>query len=129
VENWQPPEPEHGKFTPWNWLVLHPEHLKIGKGVDIGALTFLNAKQGIVLEDDVQIGPHCSIFSISTIDGKQGEIRICNGAKIGAHAVIMPGVIVHENAMVGAGAVVLAFTIIPANQVWLGVPARARATT
>lgn len=121
---WEQPIVRHGTFTKWNWLVYHPEHLSIGNNVDIGALTFLNAKRGIILEDGVKIGPHCSLFSVSTIDSKEGKIVLHADAAVGANSVIMPGVIINENAIVGAGAVVTAFTHIPANEVWAGTPAR-----
>lgn len=118
------PQIEHGKFTKWNWLVLYPEHLRIGKGVDIGALTFLNAKQGIVLEDNVQIGPHCVLTSISTIDGRQGQIRICEGAKIGALSMIMPGITIGPGAVVGACSFVN--RDVPGKTVAYGTPCRVR---
>ena len=109
-------------MTEWNWLVLHPENLTIRKRVDIGALTFINAKQGVTLGDDVQIGPHCSIMSVSTIDGKQGEVIIEKNARVGANSVIMPGTTIRENAIVGACSFVNCD--IPANETWFGTPAR-----
>ena len=119
---WRTPKIEHGVMTEWNWLVLHPQNLTIGKRVDIGALTFINAKQGVTLHDDVQIGPHCSIMSVSTIDGKQGEIIIEKNARVGANSVIMPGTTIRENAIVGACSFVNCD--IPANETWFGTPAR-----
>jgi acetyltransferase-like isoleucine patch superfamily enzyme len=49
-------------------------------------------------------------------------VRICHGADIGVNAVILPGVTVGENAVVGAASVVR--RDVPAYAVVLGDPAR-----
>lgn len=89
---------------------------------DIGAFTYINAKNGVVIEDAVQIGSHCSIYSVSTIDHKAGTITLKKNCKIGSHSVIMPGVTVGENSIVGAFSFVV--EDIPANVVAFGIPAR-----
>ena len=75
-----------------------------------------------MIEDDVQIGSHCSIYSISTIDGKQGKVTLKKNCKIGSHSVVMPGVTIGENAIVGACSFVN--KDIPPNVVAFGVPAK-----
>lgn len=45
-----------------------------------------------------------------------------NGASIGANATLLPGITVGENAMVGAGAVVI--KDVPAGAIVVGNPAR-----
>lgn len=119
---WRTPTIEHGRMTEWNWVVLYPQHFSLGERVDIGAFTMINAKQGVTLHDDVQIGPHCSIMSVSTIDGKQGEIIMGKNARVGANSVIMPGITIGENAVVGACSFVNCD--IPANETWFGTPAK-----
>jgi len=99
---WEQPIIKHGIPTKYNWVVHHPDNFVLGKHTDIGAFTFVNAKQGVTIEDDVQIGSHCSIYSISTIDGKQGPVVIKKNAKIGTHSTIMPNVTIGENSVVGA---------------------------
>jgi len=74
------------------------------------------------MEDFVQIGSHCSIYSISTIDNKEGQVRLKKNCKIGSHSVIMPGVTIGENAVIGAFSFVN--QDIPANAVAVGVPAK-----
>ena len=88
---------------------------------DIGAFTYINAKYGVTIEDFVQIGSHCSIYSVSTIDNKQGRVRLKKNCKIGSHSVIMPGVTVGENAIVGACCFVTCD--VPDNVIAAGVPA------
>ena len=89
---------------------------------DIGAFTYINAKNGVVIEDFVQIGSHCAIYSVSTIDGKEGKVVLKENCTIGSHSVIMPGVTVGENAVVGAMSFVNCD--IPDNCVSVGVPAK-----
>ena len=121
-KNWKPPKIEEGKLTKWNWLVQHKENLKLGKKIDIGAFTYINAKKGVIIEDYVQIGSHCSIYSISTIDNKEGKVVLKKNCKIGSHSVIMPGVTIGENSIIGAHSFVN--KDIPPNEIWAGVPAK-----
>ena len=109
-------------LTKWNWMVQYPQNLKIGKYVDIGAFTYLNALHGIELEDFVQIGSHCAIYSISTIDGRKGKVTIKRNARIGSHSVIMPGVTIGENSIIGAFSLIK--EDIPANVIAFGIPAK-----
>ena len=101
-KEWKYPEFDERGMTKWNWICQYHENLKLGKDVDIGAFTYINAKQGVEIEENVQIGSHCSIYSWSTIDDKQGKVIIKRNARVGAHSVIMPGVTVGENAVIGA---------------------------
>jgi len=121
-KKWVPPLIEEGKLTKWNWMVQNVDGLKLGTRVDIGAFSYLNAKHGIELGDDVQIGSHCSIYSVSTIDEKNGKVILKKNCRIGAHSVIMPGVTIGENAVVGAFSFVN--KDIPDNVVAFGVPAK-----
>jgi acetyltransferase-like isoleucine patch superfamily enzyme len=118
--NWQYPEIEEGKPTKYNWVVQNVEGLKLGDLTDIGAFTYINAQEGVVVEDEVQIGSHCSIYSISTIDEKKGVVHIGKGACLGSHSVVMPGVTIGENATIGAFSFVN--KDIPANCVAYGIP-------
>jgi len=101
-KNWQPPTFDERNMTKWNWMCQHHENLKLGKYVDIGAFTYINAKYGVEIEDNVQIGSHCSIYSHSTIDNKKGKIIIRKNARIGSHSIIMPGITIGENSIIGA---------------------------
>ena len=121
-ENWTPPEIADGELTKYNWLVQNKKRLKLGYKTDIGAFTYINAKAGVVIEDFVQIGSHCSIYSISTIDEKIGEVVLRTNCRIGSHSVIMPGVTIGENAVIGAHSFVN--QDIPANCTAVGVPAK-----
>jgi len=121
-KDWKYPDIEEGKLTRYNWLVQHKDKLKLGYKTDIGAFTYINAKNGVIIEDYVQIGSHCSIYSVSTIDNKEGEVILKKNCKIGSHSVIMPGVTVGENSIIGAFSFVN--RDIPDNTVAVGVPAK-----
>ena len=101
-KEWEYPKIEEGKLTKYNWMVQNKDGLKLGYKTDIGAFTYINAKNGVVIEDFVQIGSHCSLYSESSIDNKAGQIILKKNCKIGSHSVIMPGVTIGENTVIGA---------------------------
>jgi acetyltransferase-like isoleucine patch superfamily enzyme len=110
------------RFKKWGYPEIHKDKLKLGYRTDIGAFTYINAKNGVTIEDHVQIGSHCAIYSISTIDEKGGPVTLKRNCRIGSHSVVMPGVTVGENSVVGAFSFVN--KDIPANAVAFGVPVR-----
>jgi acetyltransferase-like isoleucine patch superfamily enzyme len=121
-KQWDYPQIEEGKLTTHNWMVQHKNKLKLGYKTDIGAFTYINAKNGVIIEDNVQIGSHCAIYSVSTIDNKEGAVTLKKNCKIGSHSVIMPGVTVGENSIIGAFSFVN--KDVPANVTAVGVPAK-----
>lgn len=122
IKKWVKPKIEEGKLTEWNWMVQGVENFKLGENTDIGAFSYINARAGVEIEDNVQIGGGVKIYSISTIDGKSGKVVLKKNCRVGAQSVIMPGVIIGENSVVGA----LSFVNkdIPDNVVAFGVPAK-----
>ena len=122
-DNWKKPKIEEKKLHPkYYFLIRHKDKLKLGENTDIGAFTYINAKHGVVIERNVQIGSHCSIYTISTIDNKMGEVIIKENARIGTHSTIMPGVTIGKNSIVGAYSFVN--KNIPDNAVAYGVPVK-----
>ena len=121
-DGWKAPEINECELTKYNWLVQNKDNLDLGYKTDIGAFTYINAKNNVVIEDYVQIGSHCSIYSISTIDDKEGEVILKKNCRIGTHSVVMPGVTIGENSVIGAFSFVT--KDIPDNVVAFGVPAK-----
>lgn len=121
-KNWTPPEIKDGEPTKYQWVVRHTEKFSLGYKTDIGAFSYINAQHGVIMEDFVQIGSHCSVYSVSTIDNKRGEVRLKKGCRIGTHSVIMPGVTVGEGSIIGAFSFVNAN--IPDGVLAYGVPAK-----
>ena len=120
--NWKKPEIIHGKMTKYNYIVQYPENLKLGKNFDIGSFTYINSQYGVEIENNVQIGSHCSLYSNSTIDEKSGPIVLKQNCKIGSHSTLMPDVTIGENSIIGGHSFVN--TNIPSNEIWVGVPAK-----
>lgn len=82
---------------------------------------------GITLEDDVFVGPNVTftndVFPRSRVYPEEfAKTLVRKGASIGANATILPGVVIGENSMVGAGAVVT--RSVPDNVLVFGNPAR-----
>jgi len=121
-KNWEYPEIEDGKLTKYNWIVQNKDGLKLGYATDIGAFSYINAAYGVDIEDDVQIGSHCSIYSVSTIDDTKGKVTLKKNCKIGSHSTILPNVTVGENSIIGANSLVLCD--IPDNVLAFGTPAK-----
>ncbi len=120
--DWKYPEIIDGKPTKYNWIVQNKDGLKLGFKTDIGAFSYINAKHEVIIDDFVQIGSHCSIYSISTIDDKKGRVHLKENCKIGSHSTILPGVTIGKNSIIGAHSLVL--NDIPDNVIAYGVPAK-----
>lgn len=82
---------------------------------------------GIRLENDVFVGPNVTFTNDRFPRSKHypetfAKTLVCIGASIGAGAVLLPGVTIGANAMVGAGAVVT--RSVPPNAIVVGNPAK-----
>jgi len=119
---WERPTIEEGKVTKYGWMVQGIDNFELGNETDLGAFVYINAKAGVVIKDNVQVGGGTKIYSVSTVDNKRGKVVLERNCKIGANSVIMPGVTIGENSIVGA----LSFVNkdIPSNVVAFGAPAK-----
>ena len=112
-----------------------PFYINIGQFTRIGRNVYINHACSfldmgtITIEDDVLIGPKVNLITeghpLNPAERRAltaKPIVIKRNAWIGAGATILPGVIVGENAVVAAGAVVS--KDVPANSVVAGIPAR-----
>jgi acetyltransferase-like isoleucine patch superfamily enzyme len=120
--NWKMPVIIDGKPTKYNWVVQHVNNFILGIGTDIGAFSYINAENGVMIEKNVQLGSHCSIYTVSTIDGTSGKVLLKENCKIGSHTTILPGVTIGKNSIIGANSLVN--RDIPDNVVAFGVPVK-----
>jgi len=124
---------EIGDNTKVGSFVEIREGVKVGKNCKIQAFVFL--PQGVILEDEVFIGPHACFtddkYPRATSNGKLKEkgknwfaekTIVKKGASIGANATILGNVTIGENAIVGAGSVVT--KDVPPNTIVAGSPAK-----
>lgn len=103
-------------------MVQYAKNLQLEERVDIGAFTYINAKFGVILEGGVQIGSHCSIYSESTIDQRQGRVVLKKNCCLGSHCTVMPNITIGESAVVGAHSFVN--RSLPDHCVAVGCPAK-----
>ena len=77
---------------------------------------------GIVISDRATIGKNCTLYQNVTL-GRKGEYAptLGDNVTIYANAVIIGNVHIGDNAIIGAGSVVL--KDVPAGEVWAGNPA------
>ena len=86
----------------YGWRCQNSDNLSLGKNIDIGCFTYMNAKYGIEIGNNTQIGSSCSIYSIDTENGTSGEIVIGDGCLIGSHTIILPKVTIPPNSKIRA---------------------------
>ncbi len=119
-----------------NVWIVPPMKLMIGKYISIGDGCYFNG--GITFIDDwkIEIGREClfgpnvtlcttghPISPAHRMDGMYSfPIKIGNRCWIGANSIIMPGVTIGDNSVIGAGSVVT--RDIPDNVVAFGSPCR-----
>ena len=124
-----------GKQIDESTTIFTPFHTNFGKHIQIGRNVFINHActfldlGGIIIEDDVLIGPKVSIITenhpVSPNERKVLNLKsviVKRNSWIGANATILPGVTIGENSVVAAGAVVT--KDVPANTVVAGIPAK-----
>jgi len=106
-------------------------HCFIENDVLIGdRVTIKNGTQlwdGLVIDDDVFVGPNVTFTNdqfprSKNIGYKIRKTLVKKGASIGGGAVILPGITIGENSMVGAGSVVT--SDVEKNSLVFGNPAK-----
>ena len=136
-------------------LVFHPENVEIhdrvyvghqailkayykntmiiGSGTWVGQRCFFHSAGGLIIEEDVGIGPGVQILtSVHEDPGASwpimegalslAPVKVGRGSDIGVGAIILPGVTLGKGVQVGAGAVVT--KDVPDHAVVAGNPAR-----
>jgi maltose O-acetyltransferase len=107
------------------------ENLKIGRECWFNIGCYLDLGERITIEDRAVFGHEVMLLTSSHEMGEadrragsvqRAPIHIGKGAWLGARCTILPGVTIHDGAVVGAGALVT--KDVPANTIVGGVPAQ-----
>jgi acetyltransferase-like isoleucine patch superfamily enzyme len=126
----------HSPLQSMRIAVYRKAGIRIGRVSGFGSNNWLdiNFRNLIIIEDDVlltrniQILNHSFLFTNLPLTNQENEkdgffpVIIKKGARIGINSVILPGVTIGENSVVGACSVVT--KDIPPNCVAVGVPAK-----
>jgi maltose O-acetyltransferase len=123
-------------------VIRPPFHCDYGFNITLGARVFLNFNcvildvVAVVIGDGTQIGPGVQILTADHPRDAAGRasglefgrpIRIGRNVWIGGGAIILPGVSIGDDALIGAGSVVT--RPVPAGATAFGNPARVRPPT
>ena len=102
----------------WFGAVLRADvdAIRMGCRMNVQDCACIHQSQGspVVIEDDVSIGHGAVVHAC----------RLRRGALVGMNATVLDGAEVGEEAIIAAGAVVLAGTKVGPCEIWAGVPAR-----
>jgi len=134
-----------GKGVKFGNFVFIRDNTKIGKNSSIGSFVDIEGDvtigsnvsiqsgcyitRGVIIEDEVFIGPRVITMNDKKMSYRRKSVkfvreapRILRGARIGGGTILMPGVTIGKNAVVGAGSVVT--KNIPPGAIAYGNPAR-----
>lgn len=114
-----------------NWNIKSG-YLTIGNNVGFSESSLIYVRGNISIGDDCIFGPGVRIFSDTHTKGEEGlwrlgrphncDVVIGKNVWCGSNVVIMPGVKIGDNSVIGAGSVIT--KNIPSDEVWVGVPAK-----
>lgn len=117
---------EIGEYTIIGRGVTVENKVKIGKRCKVETEAYVTALSEI--EDNCFIAPEVT-FTNDNFLGRTKErfkyhrgVTMKRGARIGANVTVLPGITIHEDALVAAGSVVT--RDVPARKIVLGAPAR-----
>lgn len=124
-----------GRKVPDNVMVFPPLQTDFGRNIFLKSGVLINTDclfddaGGVYLDENVLIGPRVSLITLNhdtrpdhrdMITAK--AIHIHKNAWLGTGTIVLPGVTIGENAIIGAGSVVT--RDVPANSTYVGDPAR-----
>lgn len=113
--------------------IYHPENISIGNNVRIGQGALIEGMGDITIKNNVILGPDVTIWTANHNYEKPEKlpydekvilkpVTIEDNVWIGGKSIILPGVTIHEGAVVGMGAVVT--KDVPSGAVIGGNPAK-----
>ena len=109
----------------WPWIYRHFYCMHLGNNVQISRKASLDRAinpKGIHIGDFSRIAGNVLILTHDACRGLKADTRIGKKCFIGARAIILPGVTIGDEVIVGAGAVVT--KDVPSNCIVAGNPAK-----
>ena len=97
-----------------NTAIVCKQHIRVGRNVMIGGNTKIYDTDFHSLDYKKRLSPKTDI-------AVNRPISIEDGAFVGAHVIILKGVIIGEKSIIAAGSIVT--KSVPAGELWGGVPA------
>lgn len=107
-------------------LTVFEGNCRVGDRVLIHAQCHIT--KDVIIEDDVFIAPFfCGANTMKIVHGRNYPLkiegyRIKRAARIGIGVLVLPGVTIGEDALIGAGSLVI--RDVPDRECWIGRPAR-----
>jgi len=115
---------KHAKIHSHVWI---GDMVRIGNSVSIQAFVFI--PNGVTIHDRVFIGPRVTFTNDRYAPSNDWQDKyhtiVESDVSIGAGAIILPGIKLGRNCVIGAGAVVT--HNVPPGEVWVGNPAKQKA--
>ena len=111
-------------LTPFYWILtkLYKMNISSSARISLGAKLDKTYPQGIHIGDESYVASGALIFSHDYARGLHTDTYIGKQCFIGANAIVMPGITIGDNSIVGAGAVVT--KDVPNRCVVAGNPAK-----
>ena len=101
---------------------LYKMDIAVNARISLGAKLDRTYPRGIHIDDESYIASGAIVFSHDYARGLHADTYIGKRCFIGANAIIMPGIIIGDNVIVGAGAVVT--KDVPRRSIVVGNPAK-----
>ena len=107
-------------------VIENPKNLYLGRNVTINEGVYINCRANVYIGDNVRISAGCKILTTG-LDGNRlhtcSDITIAKDCWLGANSIILPGVIIADNSVVAAGAIVTK-SFHDINSKIVGIPAK-----
>ncbi len=102
-------------------------YIRCGERIAFNSFTSITGHGGVEIGDDTQLGPGTMITTTghdyrAGLETSFSKVTLGKRVWVGARAIILPGVTIGDNAVIGAGTVVT--KDLPGNCVAVGVPAK-----